>query len=52
MSLTLNFELMADYNQVMNERIYQAAAKLNPSSLAEDRGAFFKCVTQLSQFFT
>ncbi len=41
MSLKLNFELMADYNQWMNKSIYESASKLSNSELAENRGAFF-----------
>jgi uncharacterized damage-inducible protein DinB len=41
MSLKSNFELMAEYNQAINENIYQAASKLNETHLAKDQGAFF-----------
>ena len=41
MSLKSNFELMAEYNQGMNENIYQAASKLSESYLAKDQCAFF-----------
>ncbi|WP_369855320.1 DinB family protein [Candidatus Thalassolituus haligoni] len=41
MSLKSYFELMAEYNQGMNESIYQAASKLSETDLAEDKGAFF-----------
>lgn len=41
MSLKSNFELLADYNQGMNENIYQAAARLSEVDLAEDQGSFF-----------
>jgi uncharacterized damage-inducible protein DinB len=44
MSLKQHFELMASYNQWMNAKIYQAAAQLNASELAEERGAFFGSV--------
>lgn len=33
--------LMADYNQWMNARLYEACAALDPAALAADRGAFF-----------
>lgn len=36
-----NIQLMAEYNQWMNNNVYEAAATLAPSVLAEDRGAFF-----------
>ncbi|MDO6508447.1 DinB family protein [Colwellia sp. 4_MG-2023] len=41
MSLKLNFELMAEYNQGINENIYQAASKLSETNLAKDQGVFF-----------
>lgn len=33
--------LMADYNRWMNDRMFEAAGKLDASALAADRGAFF-----------
>lgn len=44
MSLKSNFELMADYNQWMNNSIYEAAAKINHDELMTDRGAFFNSI--------
>jgi uncharacterized damage-inducible protein DinB len=41
MSLKSNFELMADYNQGMNNNIYQASSKLSEADLAKNQGAFF-----------
>jgi len=41
MSLKLDFELMARYNQWMNERLYTAAAALDEKDLQADKGAFF-----------
>lgn len=41
MTLKLDFELMARYNQWMNKRLYAAAAKLDEVELRADRGAFF-----------
>ena len=41
MSLKLDFELMARYNQWMNARLYAAAAQLDDAELRADRGAFF-----------
>ncbi|WP_299599680.1 DinB family protein [uncultured Microbulbifer sp.] len=38
------FELMAQYNKWMNEKIYTCAEKLSEDELAEDRGAFFGSV--------
>ena len=39
--LLRQFLLMADYNQWMNTRLYDAAAKLSATELERDRGAFF-----------
>lgn len=39
-----NFELMAHYNQWMNENIYEAASELDPTTLNKDQGAFFKSI--------
>lgn len=36
--------LMADYNQLMNERMLNAASELSTEELHEDNGAFFKSV--------
>ncbi len=36
--------LMAEYNQLMNQRIFSAAEKLPSSILNEDKGAFFKSI--------
>lgn len=36
--------LLAEYNQLMNQRQYAAAAKLSSADLCEDKGAFFKSV--------
>lgn len=33
--------LMADYNRWMNERVYEAAGKLDDATLTADKGAFF-----------
>ncbi|PPC76815.1 damage-inducible protein DinB [Pokkaliibacter plantistimulans] len=41
MSLKHHFELMAHYNQWMNDQLYEAAAQLDNYSLMLDRGAFF-----------
>lgn len=41
MLLKHDFELMARYNQWMNERLYAAAAELEWAELRADRGAFF-----------
>lgn len=41
MGLKQNFELMASYNQWMNEKLYRAAEKFSQAELVEDRGAFF-----------
>lgn len=41
MLLKQDFELMARYNQWMNRRLYEAAARLDPDELRADKGAFF-----------
>lgn len=41
MSLKVNFELMAEYNQSMNKSIYAAMSQLSAIDLSLDRGAFF-----------
>lgn len=41
MSLVSDFQLMARYNQWMNERLYAAAAALDEAERRADRGAFF-----------
>ena len=41
MSLKSNFELMAEYNQAMNESIYQSASTLDIPYLVKGKGAFF-----------
>ncbi len=35
-------QLMAEYNQWMNEKIYASCSQLSDAQLQEDRGAFFK----------
>ena len=44
MSLKNHFELLAGYNRWMNEKLYDAAARLGETSMHEDRGAFFGSV--------
>lgn len=44
MTLKDNFELMARYNQWMNENIYEAASELDQATLNADQGAFFKSI--------
>ena len=44
MTLKDHFELMARYNQWMNESIYEAASELDSSVLETDQGAFFKSI--------
>lgn len=36
-----HFELLANYNQWMNAKVYEAAGRLSVDDLAADRGAFF-----------
>lgn len=43
-SLVLQFQLMATYNQWMNDALYQAASQLTTEEIAKDRGAFFKSI--------
>ena len=44
MSTDFHFALLADYNQWMNRRLYDAAATLPHATLVADRGAFFKSI--------
>lgn len=41
MSTCSHIALMASYNEWMNAKLYEAAAKLSPQELAADRKAFF-----------
>lgn len=41
MSLKTNFELMAHYNQWMNDNIYRSCTQLSDAQLQENAGAFF-----------
>lgn len=45
MTLKQNFELMAKYNQWINQNIYQAASELDKSELDKDMGAFFGSIS-------
>jgi uncharacterized damage-inducible protein DinB len=38
------FQLFAEYNRLMNARLYDAASQLSDSDLRKDRGAFFRSV--------
>ncbi len=44
MTLKDHFELMARYNQWMNESIYEACSELDGSELTRDQGAFFSSI--------
>ncbi|MFK8080384.1 MAG: DinB family protein [Granulosicoccus sp.] len=44
MSLENNFQLMAEYNQWMNEKLYEVSSTLPEDGIAADRGAFFKSI--------
>ncbi|MCO7188179.1 MULTISPECIES: DinB family protein [unclassified Pseudoalteromonas] len=44
MNQLTQFGLLADYNQWMNQRVYQAAARLSEGALKQDLGAFFGSV--------
>jgi uncharacterized damage-inducible protein DinB len=39
-----NFELMAQYNLWMNEKLFKAASSLSDAVVREDQGAFFKSI--------
>jgi len=41
MSTPSHFRMMAEYNEWMNDRVYETAARLTPEEVARDRGAFF-----------
>jgi uncharacterized damage-inducible protein DinB len=41
MSLLINLQLMSQYNQWMNQNIFEAAQKLGNDSCRKDQGAFF-----------
>lgn len=44
MSEKSQFILMAEYNQLMNQRIFDASMTLSNAVLAEDKGAFFQSI--------
>ncbi len=44
MSEKSQFILMSEYNQLMNQRIFEASSKLSNENLNEDKGAFFKSI--------
>ena len=44
MSMLKQFILFAEYNQLMNERIFSASARLSDEELNKDNNAFFKSV--------
>ena len=41
MSLLSNLQLMSQYNQWMNQKLYQTAGELGDAEIKRDRGAFF-----------
>lgn len=41
MSVRSHFQIMAEYNRWMNEKLLEAAGKMDPAALFDDRGAFF-----------
>ena len=41
MTVKAHFELLATYNQWMNNKVYEAALRLDNTELTKDRGAFF-----------
>ena len=44
MDVINQFKLMAEYNQLMNKRLYKATAELSDIEIKEDKGAFFKSI--------
>jgi len=44
MTVKAHFELLATYNQWMNNKVYEAALRLENTELTKDRGAFFGCI--------
>ena len=42
MSQLQQIKLLSEYNQLMNQRLYEAVSKLSEKEIKEDRGAFFK----------
>ena len=44
MDLLKHIRLLAQYNEWMNAKVYEAAAQVAPDQLAQDRGAFFGSV--------
>jgi hypothetical protein len=47
MPQTKQLILLAEYNQLMNQRQYNASKALSDAKLNEDRGAFFKSILLL-----
>ncbi len=45
MTLKHNFELMAQYNQWMNNKIYRSLTKLDSAALHRQRGAYFGSIS-------
>ena len=43
-SMKEQFQLFAEYNRLMNVRLYDATSQLSDTDLRRDRGAFFKSV--------
>lgn len=42
MNLLDQFKLFSEYNQLMNQRLYEAVARLPDRKIKEDKGVFFK----------
>lgn len=49
MLLKQDLELTAVYNQWMNQRLYEAASRLDPQALRADKGAFFGSILSTLQ---
>ena len=41
MSSPSHFKMLAEYNEWMNRKLYETAARLSPEELARERGAYF-----------
>lgn len=44
MNILNHFQLLASYNQRLNEQVYQASERLSAAELEQDLGAFFKSI--------
>ena len=44
MSLLSNLQLMSQYNQLMNQKVYQVAQQLGEQKIQQNQGAFFESI--------